>query len=314
MKLHDLVTKYITYRKALGDKFRTSEIQLSLFCKIIGPNTNVQNITEESIDKFFYNKNSHVTSSWFVKHYALSGLYRYALTRGYVKYIPLPTKLPKRPSPFIPYIYSKQELRQLISTALCYKKKKGQIEPYMIRTLLLVLYSTGLRISEALSLKLNDLDLDQNLIIVQNTKFHKSRFVPISDQLHCILDEYLLWRAKYVGNCDGDLSVFPGTKNLPLKFSTVHSIFQQIRLKAGVIRTDETTFQPRLHDLRHTFAVHSLISWYQENKDIGKLLPILSTYMGHSGFSSTTVYLSITSDLLNEASAKFEQYAAGDNE
>ena len=53
MKLHDLVTKYITYRKALGDKFRTSEIQLSLFCKIIGPNTNVQNITEESIDKFF---------------------------------------------------------------------------------------------------------------------------------------------------------------------------------------------------------------------------------------------------------------------
>ena len=240
------------------------------------------------------------------------GFYQYAFTRGYVDQIPLPKVLPKRPPPFIPYIYSKEELRRLLDAALCYQKNKSYVDPYMIRTILLLLYSTGLRVHEALSLRLIDIELEQNLVTVRNSKFYTSRLIPISDQLKQVLTQYLIWRAKYKSSVDLDAPLFSGKHNLPFNTSTMQNIFQRVRKKAGITRPDQATYLPRLHDLRHTFAVHHLVSWYQENKDVTKLLPILSTYMGHSHLAHTTVYLSMTADLLNEANIRFEQYAIGE--
>ena len=88
-------------------------------------------------------------------------------------------------------------------------------------------------------------------------------------------------------------------------------IFKKKRKLAGIKRTDKSCYQPRLHDLRHTFAVHRLTSWYQEHANVQILLPILSIYMGHTHPSSTSVYLTMTSELLREAGIRFEQYAIG---
>lgn len=186
------------------------------------------------------------------------GFYQYASTRGYVDQIPLPKVLPKRPPPFIPYIYSKEELRRLLDAALCYQKNKSYVDPYMIRTILLLLYSTGLRVHEALSLRLIDIELKQNLITVRNSKFYTSRLIPISDQLKQILTQYLIWRAKYKSNTDPDAPLFTGKYTLPFNTSTMQNIFQRVRKKTGITRSDQATYPPRLHDLRHTFAVHHL--------------------------------------------------------
>ena len=116
-------------------------------------------------------------------------------------------------------------------------------------------------------------------------------------------------RAQYASNNDYEDHLFLNNNNLPLSIHTMRNIFQRIRKKAGLVGYEGSSYLPRLHDLRHTFAVHHLIKWYQEKKDIQKLLPILSTYMGHSQLAHTTVYLSMTADLLREAGARFEQYA-----
>lgn len=312
MKLGLLITQYITYRKALGEKFRTNEECLNYFCKTIGSTRNISQITEEEVTLFLYgSKKVPITSGWFVRHNALLGFYHYAHTRGYVEQVPLPTVLPKHPQPFVPYIYSKDDLRCLLKAAGSYQKHKSSIQPQMIQTILILLYGTGLRIGEALSLKLDDISLEQNLITVRDSKFYKSRLVPIGNQLRGVLSDYLVERAQYALNNDPDTHLFIRNNNLPLSIHTMQNIFQKIRKKAGLVGYEGSSYLPRLQDLRHSFAIHHLINWYQEKKDIQKLLPILSTYMGHSQLAHTTVYLSMTADLLREAGARFEEYAMG---
>ena len=182
----------------------------------------------------------------------------------------------------------------------------------MIRVILILLYSTGMRGHEALSLALGDINLGQNLITVKNAKFYQARLVPIGDQLKHILAEYLELRTEYKLSNEPESPLFVGKNGLPLNHDTLRGILERILKKAGIVGKEGSTHQPRLHDLRHTFAVHHLIRWYQEKKDVQKLLPILSTYMGHSHLAHTTVYLSMTSDLLREAGIKFEEYAMGE--
>jgi integrase len=90
---------------------------------------------------------------------------------------------------------------------------------------------------------------------------------------------------------------------------TLQNAFKRLRNHAGIHRTDGGRYQPRLHDLRHTFAVHRLTSWYQQGADVQRLLPNLSVYLGHINVASTQVYLTMTPELLQEASARFESYA-----
>ena len=94
-----------------------------------------------------------------------------------------------------------------------------------------------------------------------------------------------------------------------MNLSTVEHVFKRIRKQAGVGRTDGARYQPRLHDLRHTFAVHRLTEWYREGADVQKLLPQLSVYLGHAYLAATSVYLSMTPELLHEAGERFEHYA-----
>ena len=312
MNLITLITQYITYRKALGEKFRTNEECLKSFCKKIGADIEIDQIPEDVVTLFLYGKDKvNITSGWFIKHNALLGFYQYAHTRGYIDKIPLPNILPKHPQPFVPYIYSKDDLRQLLKAVSISQRYKNSVQPHMIRMILILLYATGLRIHEALSVQLRDINLTQNLITVRDAKFYKSRIIPIGNQLKDILGEYLLWRDQYISRDELEATLFFNKKNLPLSIRAVREIFQRIRKKAGLTGNEGSTYLPRLHDLRHTFALHHLIVWYQEKRDIQKLLPILSTYMGHSKLAYTTVYLSMTTDLLREAGARFEEYAMG---
>jgi site-specific recombinase XerD len=311
MKLKILIEQYIDYRKSLGEKFRTNSDYLRTFYRYVGEDVSVNRITIKKVNAFLYGNNK-LTSTWFVKHTALLGFYTYATSRGYVKASPLPKILPKRPPNFVPYIYTKQELKLLLDTALTYKTKKGYIEPYVVRIILLLLYSTGLRISEVLNLLIEDVNLSETVITVNATKFYKARLVPFNQQLLKIINEYLGWRKKEIGKQYDKAPLFVSLKNQPINTKTIRSIFQRIRSKSGIKRTDNASYQPRIHDIRHSFAVHRLTSWYQENKDVQKLLPVLSTYMGHTYLGATSVYLKMTDDLLHEANLRFQQYAIGE--
>jgi hypothetical protein len=140
-----------------------------------------------------------LTRSWHVKHSALLGFYRYALARGYAKDSPLPVAIPKRPQPFVPYIYSREELKRLLEGALTYQKNRGRLEPLVDQTLLLFLYGTGLRVRESLALTQADVDLGAGVVTVRESKFFKSRLVPLGPQLLKALVTYAT-RRKVTGH------------------------------------------------------------------------------------------------------------------
>jgi integrase len=311
MKLKFLIEQYIDYRKSLGEKFRTNSDYLRTFYRHVGGDISVDRIAVKKVNTFLYG-NSKLTSTWFIKHTALLGFYTYAISRGYTKISPLPKILPKRPPAFVPYIYTKQELKLFLDTTKTYRTGKSYIEPYVVRTVFLLLYSTGLRISEVLNLHIADVDLSEAVITVRATKFYKARLVPFNQQLLKIINEYFGWREKEIGKQYDEAPLFVTLKNQPINIRAIRDIFRRIRKKAGIKRTDKASYQPRIQDFRHTFAVHRLTSWYKENKDVQKLLPVLSTYMGHTNLAATSVYLTMTDDLLCEANSRFQQYAIGD--
>lgn len=314
MMLSQLVTQYIHYRQSLGEKFKTNEHYLKAFCRTVGSNTDIQSISLDIINSFLYGDVQTVTSSWFSKHTALCGFYQYALTRNYVTKVPLPSILPKRPQAFVPYIYSQNELKLLFETALTYQKNKSCILPYTVQTALILTYTLGLRIHETLSLTLQNIDMENAVITIEQSKFYKSRLVPFSIQIKDVIAKYLKWKINQRQPQSPENPLFIGRNAQKFNINTMQYIFQRIRAKAKVKRENTSRYQPRIHDLRHSFAVHRLTSWYREKKNAQQLLPILSTYLGHRRLADTTVYLTMTDDLLQEANTRFEKYTTGEKQ
>jgi integrase len=207
--------------------------------------------------------------------------------------------------PFVPYIYSREELRRLLDAAGCYQRGESVLNPVTFRTILLLLYGTGLRDGEVIRLNRADVDLDHSLLTVRLTKFHKSRLVPFGPQIGQVLTEYAHTRVR----AGEETPFFTTRKGTRIVLNTLQAHFRRVRALSGIRRTDGAYYQPRLHDLRHTFAVHRLTSWYQQGADVQNLVFQLSVYLGHAHLADTQVYLSMTQDLLREANARFESYA-----
>ena len=166
-----------------------------------------------------------------------------------------------------------------------------------------------MRHGEARRLALADVDLPRALITVRGTKFYKSRLVPVGPPLAQALEAYAATRAAFPASPAGEATFLANRDGTPLKARTVHKAFDALRRQAGVRNADGARYQPRLHDLRHSFATHRLTSWYRQGADVQRLLPVLATYLGHESVAGTQVYLTLTPELLREASLRFERYA-----
>jgi integrase/recombinase XerD len=310
MKLSQLVSQYVAFRKGLGEDFESQGWVLKSFSRAMGKSAHIAGVKAHRV-KAFLDGRGPITRYWHKKHTVLLGFYRYALTRKYVSEIPLPPVVPKLPPRFIPYIYSFDELRRLIAGTACYQKQRILMEPVTFRTILLMLYGAGLRVSECLSLTLADVDVRQSLLVIRNTKFYKSRLVPLGADLSKIVLRYAQQRKKQKDQ-DPTAPFFVTKAGNRVPIRLLQRAFRRLRKQCGIRRKDGARYQPRLHDLRHAFAVNRLTSWYQEGKDVQKLLPLLATYMGHKDIISTQVYLTITPELLREASTRFAGYAFGE--
>jgi site-specific recombinase XerD len=209
----------------------------------------------------------------------------------------------------VPYIYSHEELRRLLDAASSRQSSVHVIEPFTIRTIILLLYGAGLRVGEALALNLSDVDLSGAMLTVRLSKFFKSRLVPLGTQLTQALAAYANWRQSSHSPTGSGSPFFIGRTGNRIIYITLEGTFKRLRAHAGIHRTDGGRYQPRMHDLRHTFAVHRLITWYHQGVEVQQLLPHLSIYLGHIHLAATQVYLTMTPELLQEANACFERYA-----
>ena len=281
MNLNDLVTYYVDFRRTLGEKCLTNEAVLRSFCRAVGLRTKITRIRAKDVAAFLAGTGP-ITRAWHVKYSALNGFFQFAVSRGHLDEVPLPKELPKRPPTLVPYIYSREELRRLLDATLSFRHFPRPIEPPTVRAIVLTAYGAGLRRQEILDLSLADADLPNRLLTIRNTKFFKSRLVPIGRDLAKALSDYASWRAATHPVVGGGSRFFVGRDGTAINRWTLHHAFARLRQFAGVQRSDGGRYQPRLHDLRHAFAVHRLTAWYERARMYNGLCIISPSTSGMS--------------------------------
>lgn len=275
MMLTDVVDAYLVKQRSLGMRFESAEVLLRRFCRVMG-NPEINMITPETVAAFLQGSGS-LSATWMLRYKVLRGFYRFAVSRGYAAVSPLPTNLPKLPPQQTPYFYSTEELRRLLDATSALKLGHSPQVPAIYRTLLLLLYGSGMRIGEALRLVLHDVDLTEQIITVRDTKFFKTRLVPIGPKLNRELAAHIERRR---------LLPLPRREESPLRttrdgrpwhYVRVISWFQHVRRAAGISCPVGELRPPRLHDIRHTAAVHRVIAWYRCNGCSRNSQPTLAT-------------------------------------
>jgi site-specific recombinase XerD len=218
--------------------------------------------------------------------------------------IPPSDLLPYRARRARPYLYSEKDIDRLLIAAKSLGPTGG-FRGHTYVALLGLLAVTGLRISEALSLTLKDVDLLQGLLTIRKTKFGKTRFVPLHATAKLALRRYARQRRASTATESTD-RFFVSTQGGPMSVGAVEKTFRLLRRRVG-LHASEHCDEPKLHHFRHRFATQTLLRWYHAGQDIESQLPVLSTFLGHVNMASTYWYLSCHPELMRQAMQRLEQ-------
>ena len=200
-----------------------------------------------------------------------------------------------------PYIYSSSEIRRLLDTARQFPSPHAPLRPITLYTMFVLAYCAGLRLGEIIRLRLEDIDVANGAIEICQSKFFKSRRLPLSPTAIAALKDYL--KSRHRAHIPADAPLFCYERG-GYRYTTAGHLLRDVIARIG-LKTEKGRRGPRFHDLRHTFAVHRLTSWYQQRALPESRLPYLAAYLGHRDINSTLVYLTITEDLLHYANQRF---------
>jgi len=293
-----LETHYARSRSGLNSQ----KILLYLDCFLIGELQPGQTITRQVVERWNESM-AHLSPNTRINR--LCVLRRFC---RYLSYFDPDTWIihqsfsPRRTRP-APHIYTRQDVLRIMAAAR-ELGPPGSLRPVVVANLIGLLYTTGLRVGEALNLTLRDIDLRRRVIEVREGKFRKSRYVPLSSSAARQLKKYLRQRRDAGLSPVSTAPVFPniiGNRHGHPGFVT---LFLELLRSIG-LRGPKGQRGPRIHDLRHTFAVHRLLAWYRQGANLAAKLPLLSTYLGHSTVTGTEIYLQATAQLLESAGQRF---------
>lgn len=202
---------------------------------------------------------------------------------------------------YVPYIYTKDELNRFFAETdnckFCYEfPNRHLIMPIFYR----LLFSCGLRCSEARLLKVKEVDLDTGILTITESKNHNSRLVPMPDSITKQMKDYFKIVHKLSNN---EEYFFPFSKGKPMTVGNIYKNFRRFLWKAGISHTGEGL---RVHDFRHSYAVYRLKTWSEQDRNLLALLPVLKTYLGHDSFYETSYYLRMTADVFPDIQLKLE--------
>jgi integrase/recombinase XerD len=307
--LADAIAALVAQKRAVGYKYETEARVLArfeAFCRIEFPGLGT--VSQASVEAWVASARRREVRPATLQGLAapIRELARWLGRRGHHAYV-LPVGVLARPARYVPHIYTDQELAALFAqTDRCRYCSQVPFRHLVMPVLFRTIYACGLRLSEARLLRPGDVDIDAGVLQVRDAKGGKDRQVPVSEPLRVRLSDY---HARLVGRSAWGW-FFPGRTGLPLTVANIDKNFRRFLWRARISHGGRG-HGPRVHDLRHTFAVNNLRFWFAQGQDVGALLPILQTYMGHSSLRDTAYYLRLTAESYPDITARVQQ-ATGD--
>jgi len=303
----DEMRDYINLKRSLGAKYRTEEGTLADFDRFLRSEAalSAATLTQDMVQRWLA---AMTCGPVTLVHKArlLHRFFDHLVSRGVMPRNPA-CRVHLRPPAtklFQPYIFSKEEVAAILEAAgKLHAYRRFPLRPKTVHTVLAILYGLGLRLGEACRLQVSDLDLGRSVLSIRDTKFHKARLVPFGPRLKTCLARYVNRRQTIFPPLRRDDPLFVASGRCCLSQQAMRRAFRTL-LEVERINPHGPR-QPRLHDLRHSFAVHRLLRWYREGVHVQSRLSHLSTFMGHIDIKSTQVYLTVTTELLDEANARF---------
>lgn len=295
--LAESIKDYLAMRRSLGFKLVQTARLLHNFAAFM-EELGASNVTTKLALQWATQPEDAHPYCWTKRLTAVRGFARYHRATDPFTEVPEWRLLAYRPKRAKPYLYTEQEVERLIQAAKELPPSNG-LRGYTYSCLLGLLAVTGLRISEALALKRNEVDLQQGLLTIREAKFGKSRLVPLHVSTREVLSQYSQ-RRDLAFSHQTVTNFFVSERGQALKAGTVRGIFRDLSRQIG-LRGQEARTGPRLHDFRHRLATETLLRWYRSGDDVERRLPVLSTFLGHAHVSDTYWYLSACPELMGEA-------------
>lgn len=309
--LSGAITALVVEKRAVGYKYHAEAQVLArfeAFCRREFPG--LDTLTEASVHAWIVAARRRGVTPATLQGLAapVRELARWLGRRGVVAYL-LPRSALERPARYVPHIYTDEQLAALFTqTDRCHYCSQVPLRHLVMPVLFRTIYACGLRCSEARLLRVDDVDIDAGVLRIRDAKGGKDRQVPAGEALPARLADY---HAQISGQLSRREWFFPGSRpGEPLTLGNVGHNFRRFLWQAGISHGGRG-HGPRVHDLRHTFAVNNLRSWFAQGRDVGALLPVLQTYMGHSSLADTAYYLRLTAESYPDITARVQQ-AIGD--
>jgi integrase len=306
-----LVQEYLDERRGLGFALEALGSQLIAFARFADASGHHGPLTCQLITRWARDEAKRATPLTWARR--LEVVRPFAKHRARIEpgtYVPEANAFGRSRRRLAPHLYTDQEIIDLLATA-GRLSPKGTMRPATYRVLFGLIAATGLRVSEALQLKCADVDLAAGMLTVRQTKFAKSRLVPLHPTTIRALKHYLTIRQRHLPAAS-DAPFLASARGTALAKSSVHWVFAQLRDQLGwTARGGHAA--PRIHDLRHTFICRRVQLWHEHGTNIDNAMVALSTYVGHAKVSDTYWYLTAAPDLMSVAGRRFEQFVEAGN-
>ncbi|MBC8390082.1 MAG: tyrosine-type recombinase/integrase [Actinobacteria bacterium] len=289
--LKKMLSRFISYKRLQGYKYRSEEESLVRFIKFVEGFGLTENRLSKELVLEYSAKRPHETPRNHANRVSdLKQFVQYLNENGYPAHIPIVSKYL---SSFVPYIFTHDEISRILGAVDRLKPNKRYNSAVVYPVLFRVLYGCGLRISEALNLKVGDVDLKKGVLTIRKSKYEKDRLVPMSESLNSICRRF--YRRVHKNSSEDDY-FFKNRDGSRRSMYTVYDRFREILWESGIPYCGKGK-GPRLHDLRYGFCCHSLKEISDKGIDLYCALPVLSTYVGHSSVRATEKYLRLTKEL-----------------
>jgi len=306
------ILAFIAHKRALNRRYNVEEKTLRLFDAYLNEAgvDNLAQITSAIIEAFLLGRPRTRPRSFNHLLGVVSRLFEWMVEHDVIDHSPVTTRLRRPGKNRIPFIFDLPAAQRLIDVAAQLPDtNKGALRGPTYATIFSLLFGLGLRVGEVARLRLRDVDQERNILTLRETKFSKSRLIPMGPRQADRLFAFLAMRQDRAVRLTPDDPVFSFTGGRPLNPGTISQTFHALVPKLE-LDIPPGVAPPRAHDLRHSFAVGRLLRWYREDGKPAANLMKLSTFLGHVDPSSTAVYLTVTAELLDAAAQRFERFAA----